>query len=698
MVFPRDPFRPKISIQKVRASSPSSRSHGLSLTTITYISAIMAVIALWIGSASNTDKSYFATAQAATVDEPPPVEVLGTAEIADMRAVVDFKSLAVKSKRPAVARPFATMRPRSNLRGDASGPDLRITPARAPRPKWTARSPAVSASFRALGDDNTTIPPDTQGTVGPKRLMTTLNSQVRIQNKDGTVVSTVSMSVFWSSMGVAEAFDPRVLYDPYANRWIFSAGADPQIASASILIGVSQTSDPTGKWNLYKIKADAGSTLWADFPTLGFNAKWIVVQANMFSNAANAYSHSNIWALDKANLYASGNGSYTLMNSNSGFTQFPAATYANTIATEYLLELWNGSIGQLRLSTITGPLGNEVLTVGVAFPSTGAIWQEAAGVTNFAPQLGSALKIDLDDTRILNCVYRNGAVWAAHTIYLPGTGTPRRSAAQWWQIDTTAGNVGRVLQRGRIDDPTNNFDFAYPSIAVNKKGDAMIGYSRFGASQYASANYAFHSASDTAGSNQGDTILKTGEGPYYKDFGSKDNRWGDYSNTAVDPVNDTDLWTIQEYASFSNNWGTWWGQLALASPTPTITPSPTPTPTPTGTPTPTITPSPTPSPTPTSTPSPSPTPTPMPLRIGVSLLPPGQIGIRYSALFQISGGTAPYSAALLGGSIPPGLSIRTRTGSVMGIPVSANSYSFAIRASDSAGHSVSRNESILITK
>ena len=562
-----------------------------------------------------------------------------------------------------------------------------VPPVGTTLPELSAQSPDVSASFRALGDDNTTIPPDTQGTVGPNHLMTALNSQVRIQNKDGTLVSTVGMGTFWASMSVAEAFDPRVVYDPYANRWIFSAGADPQIGSASILVGVSQTSDPTGKWNLYKIKADTGSTLWADFPTLGFNAKWIVVQANMFSNAADAFSHSNIWAWDKANLYAGGSGSYTLLKSNAGFTQFPALTYDNTIGTEYLLELWNGSIGQLRLSTITGPLGSEVLTVGVAFPSTGAIWQEGAGVTNFAPQLGSALRIDLDDTRILNCVYRNGAVWAAQTIYLPGAGTPMRSAAQWWQIDTLAGNVGRVLQRGRIDDPTDNFDFAYPSIAINKNDDAMIGYSRFGASQYASANYAFHAAGVAAGSNEGDTVLKTGEGPYYKDFGSKDNRWGDYSNTAVDPVNDTDLWTIQEYASFSSNWGTWWGQLALASssPTPTITPSPTPSPSPTSTPTPTI------------TPTPTATPTPMPLRISVSKLPNGRIGIPYSASLQISGGKAPYSSALAGGSMPPGLSVGARIGVILGIPISANSYSFAVSASDSAGHSVSRNESILIT-
>jgi hypothetical protein len=87
----------------------------------------------------------------------------------------------------------------------------------------------------------------------------------------------------------------------------------------------------------------------------------------------------------------------------------------------------------------------------------------------------------------------------------------------------------------------------------------------------------------------------------------------------------------------------------------------------------------------------------MPLRIGVSLLPAGKIGIRYSASLQISGGQAPYSAALVGGLIPPGLSISARRGYIVGIPIRPNSYSFAVSASDSAGDAVSRNESILIT-
>src|ERR1019366_1097962 len=51
---------------------------------------------------------------------------------------------------------------------------------------------------------------------------------------------------------------------------------------------------------------------------------------------------------------------------------------------------------------------------------------------------------------------------------------------------------------------------------------------------------------------------------------SGSNRWGDYSATLVDPVNDLDFWTIQEYAATppSNRtgaFGTWWAQVTAPS-------------------------------------------------------------------------------------------------------------------------------------
>ena len=66
-------------------------------------------------------------------------------------------------------------------------------------------------------------------------------------------------------------------------------------------------------------------------------------------------------------------------------------------------------------------------------------------------------------------VYRNGSLWTAQTIFLPATGTPNRCSVQWWQIDTTAGDLGGLQQLGRIDDPTAKAFFAYPSIGVTVK-------------------------------------------------------------------------------------------------------------------------------------------------------------------------------------------------------------------------------------
>ena len=266
------------------------------------------------------------------------------------------------------------------------------------------------ANFPGGSDNGAVIPPDTQGTVGPNHLMTTLNSNVTIESRTGTVLSSVPIASFWSSLGgINDAFDPRVLFDAYANRWIISSAANGDTATAYILVGVSQTSDPTAGWNLYKVRVDANGGSWADYPTLGFNGDWIVVQTNVFTVGQGAWVASNVYAFNKADLYAGGAGEYTVFHDPTGFTDYPAVTHDNTLPTEYLVRSWSPSAGTLRISTITGSVGSEVFTVGVAFPHAAGAWQDSAA-ENFAPQLGSTSRIDTDDSRIENCVYRNGSL------------------------------------------------------------------------------------------------------------------------------------------------------------------------------------------------------------------------------------------------------------------------------------------------
>lgn len=500
---------------------------------------------------------------------PPEREVIAVPVVVDFTGLAQREAAALPSKPVRRVVPFMPMPPRP-----AVPAGLPVRKAVAPLPPAPAQplplapSPAPAASFKALDDDDTSIPPDTQGAVGPNHLMVTLNRGVRIQDRLGTALSTVSLVSFWSSTAATGVFDPRVVYDPFNNRWIFTNASDASSAASSVLLGVTQTSDPTGKWNLYRITADSGGMNWADFPSLGFNKDWVVVTVNMFGNVSGAFQNSQIFVGTKSDLYAGNPATFRSFNDAIGFTQAPAVTYDNTLGTMYLVDDFNGNSGGnglLRISTITGTVGSETYTAGTAFVTTANPWADSPpGGADFAPQMGTTNKIQNGDSRMLKVVYRNGSLWAAQNAFLPATG-PTHTAAQWWEFKPD----GTVQQFGRVEDLSGTIFFAFPTITVNAHNDALLGYSSFSASQFASADYSVRLASDPPNTMRSDVLLKAGEAVYFKVFGGTQNRWGDYSNAVVDPVNDLDMWTIQEYASSpnfpngDNRWGTWWGKITL---------------------------------------------------------------------------------------------------------------------------------------
>src|SRR5882762_7950970 len=476
----------------------------------------------------------------------------GIAGVADRKATVNFTDLARQEARaplaPRTPKLIHSPMPGPKEPGDGVS-TLRddSTPAAPAEAGPSPLSPAPASSFQAVLDDTTAIPPDTHGAVGPNHLMTVLNTQVRIQDRAGVVLSTVPMDSFWASLGNPNAFDPKILYDPYGGRWIFAAAANGSSTASAVLIGVSQTSDPTGVWNLFSVAADASHVTWADFTSAGFNKDWIAVNMNMFRVANSSFAQSNIWVFTKASLYnnLAPSAPFKLFADTSGSsTLVPVITYDPTLDTLYLVDVFDSPSGTLRIGTITGAVGAETYTAGTSFPTaTSANAWAATGPD--APQLGPAPPIETGDRRMQGCSYRNAFLWCVHHIFLPAA-NPTRTAVQWWQLTTD----GIIQQRGRIDDSTGPTFYMYPSIAVNANNDVLIGYSRSSASQYASANYSFRLCSDVANTLQSDAVLKAGEGPYYKiGVVSQKNRWGDYSSTVVDPANDLDMWTIQEYAA-----------------------------------------------------------------------------------------------------------------------------------------------------
>ncbi len=424
-------------------------------------------------------------------------------------------------------------------------------------------SPAPDTTFLGILDNQSSIPPDVMGAAGPDYVMTTLNTQVRIHKKDGTPVMTTGLGAFWSSMpGSDRTFDPKIKYDPYNDRWIFVTPSHPNLELSKLYIGVSQTSDPTGDWNMYYVNTDPTDITWFDFPTIGFNKKWIVISGNQFGGDY----YRTVFVFNKQDAYDGvANLPYTRFATTQGFTIAPAACYDTTLEDEYLISAADGNsngYGYIKKFRVTGPVDDPDFVydgaIGVQDP-----WDTWAGNSgNFLPQKGSDALLNSVDARMVNIVYRNGKLWAVHHIFLP-SGNPQRAAVQWWVLDTT----GVVLERGRIEDTTNQYSFAFPSIAVNKFEDIMIGHDIFSKDQYASAGYSFKGNYEDPGTIRTYYQYKDGLAPYNKTFGGGRNRWGDYSSTCLDPVDQTDFWTIQEYAEEpSSTWSTYWAYVKTTYP------------------------------------------------------------------------------------------------------------------------------------
>ncbi|MBZ5617641.1 MAG: BACON domain-containing protein [Acidobacteriia bacterium] len=484
----------------------------------------------------------------------------------EIHVTVNIDAIARSKVRPAVSKP--TPRP-------LHVPNPRSVRRAASRDALPAAVPdggqAAYGGFQGLLDVYGATPPDTGGAVGPHDVVTMLNSQVSIQSRTGAARPDypIDLPRFWSGLGAfTKVFDPRMLYDRVNDRWMASAGANPFAKDAVLLIGVSETGDPGGNWDQFEIQTGAAG-YWADYPVLGFSQNWIVLSANLFRlPPEGAYSHTELYVFDKAGLYQGADATYvTFTDSQGQFT--PAIDQDQQSDTLYFAQAFaDPDAGRIRISVLRGPAGAESFIAGVAEIAAGGPWAESGSVNgDLAPQRGIWYKVDTGDSRLQNCVLRGGTIWCAHTIFLPPQ-SPTRASVEWFQVDPSA---SRVVQRGRIDDASGISFYAFPSIAVNKDSDMLVGYTRFTPNDYPSAAFSFRKADDPPGALRPGVIFKQGEAFYAApgaDEGS--NRWGDTSGTVVDPADDLAFWTIQEYAAtptdhYLGRWGTWWANVPVSA-------------------------------------------------------------------------------------------------------------------------------------
>jgi hypothetical protein len=406
-------------------------------------------------------------------------------------------------------------------------------------------------------------PPDTNGDVGPTYYIQTVNMSVGIFDKvTGQRVVGVTYNTFFqkapSPCNNQNDGDVVVLYDPQVDRWLVT---DFSIANPYYeCIAVSQSGDPVGGgWYFYAMRADTGNLIgyMNDYPKLGVWADGWYMSANMFGNTFAV----RVWALDRASAISGGplNEQYfDCTDNNICASLLPANVRGNLPpdgSPEYFadimppnsLNIWQFHVdwNNPSNSTFTGPVTLQVAD----FQFGQDVPQKAPGET--VDSLGDRMMFQLQYRNI------NGveSLYANHTVYTNGT-----NAIRWYEIRDPGGTP--VLYQQSTYQPDQNYRWM-GSIAADKEGNIAVGYSVSSSAMFPAIRYAGRLAGEIPNQlTQGEAVLVQGTGAQQGGY----NRWGDYSDMTVDPVDDCTFWYTQEYyVTTGSNWQTRIGSFKFPS-------------------------------------------------------------------------------------------------------------------------------------
>ena len=435
------------------------------------------------------------------------------------------------------------------------------------------------------------IPPDSIGAVGPTQVLVAANGRFKVYDKAAVPGAfNVTDQTFWSAVitpgGGTFVSDPHVRYDRLSGRWFITEIDVPEPCECSnrILVAVSSGSTITSSssFTLFSFQHDVvGPTPnpdtggFADYDTLGIDASALYIGVNEFAGAAGGGGFINTtgYVVNKASLIAGGPPVVTAFRQLLDPVTFVGVYTPQGVdnddpaaAEGYFVGVDGGFFSRLAVRRVIDPGGSPSIsgTMLVTVPTT----------RNPIPQVanGSVRPLDAIDTRLFAAMIKKnkltgvGSLWTAHNIAVNLNGvavsdggtsglTIDRNAGRWYQLDNLA-TTPTLTQAGTVFDPapSNPIGYWMNSIAANGQGHAAIGQSFASTAIFAGWAVFSRASGDSAG-QMSNGFGNPGGGAYnVQTGGTAPQRWGDYSQTVVDPTDDMTLWTFQEYADATDSW------------------------------------------------------------------------------------------------------------------------------------------------
>jgi len=452
-------------------------------------------------------------------------------------------------------------------------------------------APEKKNNFKGIvNSDLGPLPPDNGTAVGPSHVVEAVNDWWQIFDKrtGAPVTSKIPLCGrhgWWSSVFHPPSSkrpictDPKVIYDHFFNRWIMvDLGLSlKEIGEISYyLLAVSHTSDPTGPWCVWALDAkkngSATSSEWADYPGLGVDQEAIYITSNQFSEIFPIFKYAKLRIIAKDQLYDNTCGRITwtdfwgLKNPDEtrAFTVQPARTYGDP-GVEYLINHRSPTGNSLTLWTLTDPLDNPKLSRVKVPVGSYSIPPDAA-------QCRTETTIETNDARLADVIYRDGVLWAVHTIACPRDN--KKACLHLVSIDVSDPDHPKVLDDFSYGAPSKGFSYYFPAIMVDESNNVYVMFNSSSDSQCVDIRYTGRLSGERSNTMPGSSLLKASSTKYeviYK--GRTIKRWGDYSGIALDPEDPNTVWFAGEYAHDNNKWGTWIGAISFkpkTTPTPSL--------------------------------------------------------------------------------------------------------------------------------
>jgi hypothetical protein len=400
-------------------------------------------------------------------------------------------------------------------------------------------------------------PPDQGLCAGNGFVIEPVNDALAVYDENGNSLTAVTaLNQFYNRIPFVDPVtgaigdfisDPKCYYDPVGKRFVQTVlevdapgnfdGQAP-FNRTHVLIAVSQTSDPTGSWNLYSIDtsddglngtpAHTGCPCLPDQPLLGANKDGVFVDVNEFQDNPNFFFNGGqMFALGRASL-ESGAASVGFVHLDVGtvptgdaslprwgsiqpstsidpgggtellMTGGPEDIFQNNAPLDNRIAVWSlTGTGSLNNPTPSVALRHVVLTSETyGLPINQGATQKA-GPTPLRDLLFSLFgendpleTINGNDSRMNQVVYVNGILYAGvNTTVTSATGPPRIGIAYFAvaAAGTPVGVFATIAHQGYVAVAGENVLF--PSIAVNKFGLGAMAFTLSGPDFFPSAAY-----------------------------------------------------------------------------------------------------------------------------------------------------------------------------------------------------------------